>query len=322
MHRSDCNNCGNNLNETSLYDNNTEEVVCTACGVIVNNVNIGVVPDSTGYLCTRTNVIPRYVIVADGHMDDVTNILHATKLLYASPMYKRKNHFNQILLAWARLSKPIPKDLIEQVITWAGQKRKNLCRYRSRRNRLFKKKVVLQLLKNNKLNKDLAEKYRSKKYKKRQLTKLSDRKQYSMNWWRISDCLEREFNPQFKIDIPPPDLVTIMQHIYHELTDDTFDKIRHVTNCKCTKKERDKRCRYSMLNTNYMARKILEMINIPQYIKAHAKDFPPLSKAKTHKLDTWFNMMLKEKGWYRGDTFRVWLLSKYGYFIKRVSIIT
>jgi hypothetical protein len=276
----ECKECKeNNTNSSTIYDTNTGDVVCTNCGKVVTM-------DLFGTLHTDFDP-PR-----------------------SSCPYKRSNHFNQILLAWAnpnRRSKSLPEDLLACVIPVALDYSKRT----GRSFKSFRKSDISNIYRVTQIPAYLGKKYCSKRKQQVHLKNLLQRKQYILRWWGVRDKLiQRLEDPAYEPILPKSELVEILKDLFGRVLV-PFTYIRHSAICgnslKCHKLDG---CRFAVLHVYFTIVQLMEVIS-PRLAKRWKDDFPQISvsKRKSLRYKYWIKMM----EWLDWPTvLHRYLLDKYG----------
>lgn len=281
-----------NCNGSAFCISNYNNVVCRGCGCIVeknytydDSVNMAYPQKTSGYIKNNGKRRRGREFISKTRLKCLERKFHITSTTFErSAPYKRTNHYNQILLAWARECKPIQKDILDIVfpitLAYCGSKTEvsTLSHFDFR-----------QILAITPIPPHIQHKYRSKIAPHKLLTNLNQRKQFALRWWLFRDDAMERLGKKHLISIPPHALVSTLRHMYIRFAF-AFTTTRHV--CKCCGGRCHKRgkCRKGFVNLYYFTQLLLKFIHQEEYVK-WAPDFQTRLKNKNPAIDI-FNRSL------------------------------
>jgi len=206
--------------------------------------------------------------------------------------YKRKNHFNQVLLAWARsTANKMDVEIFRYLLPYAISYKIQIGVDTFKK---FKKCDVQRLFRAVELPLYLQEKHRSTKFKKKRLKKLTMRKQYTMRWWGYVDDLVRATEDSNYVALVPGEELLVLLSASFEILCTALDPCKHEE--KCDGRGKNCSCGKAVITCYYAIKKILQIISPSEYKKW--KDAIPNDRCgKVRACTNYWNRMMKHLKW-------------------------
>lgn len=199
-------------------------------------------------------------------------------------LYKRIHHFSERMAQWCCVEPRVPQEILALVAHEAQNEKYE---------RTYGRETVCEILRAVTVPDELAEKYRSRKFKKNKLTKLNGLQE---KWKTIRQHLTKE-----KPEQPPTELVDAMRSGFLRLQP-AFEANRHVEGCdrgaNCHKRYG---CRHNILNLNFLILKLIRRYGGEAAEKKWGPEFRQISQAKRRKLQVMYDGMTKYAGWTGDD---------------------
>lgn len=246
-------------------------------------------PPTTGGNFVYNACVGDVICCRCGRVVEVNRVDYANPSLRSSPRYRRRNHFNQILLAWARNSHCLAPDLYEVF--------RETVRTKYAIEEIgagLSKSQIHHCLRSCQLNWVLQRKYRSDK---RLLKRLIDRKQFSLRWWDLKDSLAKEVNVLYSPSIPGQDLIQMLSRLFIQLCE-TFEAVRHTPSCDGEPRCHTRcGCRYGIYYSYQIVRRLIWVIGGDDLSDNWTYKLPKFSKQKTSEIDKRLDTMFELLNW-------------------------
>ena len=217
--------------------------------------------DTGFYTCVTCGMV-------DGD-DQVVSFVGSLPTHIRNSIYRRQHHWNERMSQWSGTEPAIPDDLFALVVREASKEKYP---------KTYGQETIRAILRAVNVPARLAEKYRSKKFKKNAFTSMV---KLGEKWRTIQSRLRKA-----PLVAPARELVRKMSDGFARLQTG-FETIRHTKNCKGGYKcHWVHKCRHNFINYNYVIVKLLETHGTKAEIAKWKGCFRQISRPKLRKLDT------------------------------------